>query len=271
MKREERKLIAQRTLDCLSEGGYFNQADQWVSIAAAQHAAEQASTIVWPNMALAAARSTSQQPGIKIYAATTLEAAQRAAQTGQRVGILNFASAKNPGGGFLGGSQAQEESIARSSGLYPCLTNCSEFYRYHKQQNDLLYSDALIWSPKVPVVCDDAGNWLDQPYLVDVITMAAVNAGAIRQNRTGQSAEVEPVMRQRMQRLLAFCASQPIERLILGAWGCGVFGNDPALIARLFKEVIGQQPWPFEQIDFALYDPSPRQTNVELFAELLQC
>ncbi|XSG76826.1 TIGR02452 family protein [Herpetosiphon llansteffanensis] len=270
MKREERKSIAQRTLDCLSAGGYFNQADQWVSIAEVHHAAEQASTIVWPDTVLAAINNARQQPSINIYAATTLEAAQRAAQAGQRVGILNFASAKNPGGGFLGGSQAQEESIARSSGLYPCLTKCSEFYRYHKQQNDLLYSDALIWSPQVPVVCDDAGNWLDQAYLVDVITMAAVNAGAIRQNRTGQSAEIEPAMRQRMQRLLAFCANQPIERLILGAWGCGVFGNDPALIARLFKEVIGQQSWPFSQIDFAIYDPSPSQANVGLFAKIVQ-
>lgn len=270
MKREERKIIAQHTLACLSAGGYVNQAKQWVSIATAQAAAEHASSIIWPDTALAAARSASQQPSIKVYAATTLEAAQRAAQAGRRVAILNFASAKNPGGGFLGGSQAQEESIARSSGLYPCLTKCSEFYRYHKQQNDLLYSDALIWSPQVPVVCDDAGNWLDQPYLVDVITMAAVNAGAIRQNHTGQSNAVEPAMRQRMQRLLAFCATQPIECLILGAWGCGVFGNDPALIARLFKEGICQQPWPFEQIEFAIYDPSPRQTNVGLFVEILQ-
>ncbi len=270
MKREARTIIAQRTLDCLREGGYFNQADQWVSIAAEQQAAEQDSTIIWPDTALAATHNAGQQPSIKVYAATTLEAARTHAQTGQRVALLNFASAKNPGGGFLGGSQAQEESIARSSGLYPCLTGCGEFYRYHKQQNNLLYSDALIWSPQVPVVCDDAGNWLEHPYLVDVITMAAVNAGAIRQNHTGQSAEVEPTMLQRIQRLLQFCATQPIERLILGAWGCGVFGNDPALIARLFKTVIGQHAWPFEQIDFAIYDPSPRQANVALFAKILQ-
>lgn len=268
MKREERKIIAQRTLDALAEGGYVNVAGQAVDIRAAQHAAEQASTIIWPDAVLAAARNTSQQPSISVYAATTLAAAQSHAQTGQRVAILNFASAKNPGGGFLGGSQAQEESIARSSGLYPCLTRCSEFYRFHKQQNDLCYSDALIWSPQVPVLCDDAGNWLEQPYLVDVVTMAAVNAGAIRQNRTGQSSEVEPAMRQRMQRLLAFCASQPIERLILGAWGCGVFGNDPAMIAKLFKAVIGQQAWPFAQIDFAIYDPSPRRATVALFADI---
>ncbi|GAA5527082.1 TIGR02452 family protein [Herpetosiphon gulosus] len=270
MKREERKGIAQRTLDALAEGSYVNQAGQSVDIRAAQHAAEQASTIIWPDTALAANRSASQQPRISVCAATTLATAQTHAQTGQRVAILNFASAKNPGGGFLGGSQAQEESIARSSGLYPCLTRCSEFYRFHKQQNNLLYSDALIWSPQVPVLCDDAGNWLDQPYLVDVITVAAVNAGAIRQNRTGQSSEVEPAMHQRMQRLLAFCATQPIERLILGAWGCGVFGNDPTMIASLFKQVIGQQAWPFTQIDFAIYDPSPRRTTVALFVDIFK-
>ena len=94
MKREERKSIAQHTLDCLSAGGYFNQADQWVSIAEVQHAAEQASTIVWPDTVLAASNNARQQPSINIYAATTLEAAQRAAQAGQRVAILNFASAK---------------------------------------------------------------------------------------------------------------------------------------------------------------------------------
>ncbi|HBR75644.1 MAG TPA: TIGR02452 family protein, partial [Cyanobacteria bacterium UBA11159] len=54
---------------------------------------------------------------------TTLMGGERIALTQKfkKIGVLNFASAKNPGGGFLRGTQAQEESLARSSALYKSL------------------------------------------------------------------------------------------------------------------------------------------------------
>src|SRR5207253_5281746 len=117
-------------------------------------------------------------PRVEVTAETTLSAARRLATTGARVIALNFASAKNPGGGFLAGSQAQEESLARSSALYACLEPQREFYEHNRALRSALYSDHILFSPGVPVFRDDAGRLLDEPYLVSFITAPAVNAGA---------------------------------------------------------------------------------------------
>ncbi|KAF9568166.1 hypothetical protein CPC08DRAFT_802586, partial [Agrocybe pediades] len=97
----------------------------------------------------------------------------------RRLAVLNFASAMRPGGGFLEGASAQEESIARSSSLY--FTLCSEatrpFYAMHAQDDKGgFYSHAMIYSRNIHLVRDDAGAWL-VPFQVDVLTSPAVNAG----------------------------------------------------------------------------------------------
>ncbi len=110
----------------------------------------------------------------------TNEASLAAARRlGGLVGCLNFASAKNPGGGFRGGAEAQEESLARSSGLYRCLLEAPGFYAFHRSQRDLLYCDHMIFSPAVPVFRDEHGALLAQPYPVSFVTAAAPNAGAL--------------------------------------------------------------------------------------------
>lgn len=266
-----RRDIAQRALKAIEEGNYTNSAGKRVEIAKAMEAAKAGSFIVWADSPLEPPFPATNRPDLQIYPATTLEAAHRQARQGERkIAVLNFASAKNPGGGFLNGSQAQEESIARSSGMYACLERCMEFYHFHRRQADLFYSDSLIWSPGVPVIFDDAGAPLDESHLVDIITMPAVNAGAVRKNNPERADQIEAAMHRRIGRLMDFCATRDIEVLILGAWGCGVFGNDPAMIARLFKEVIGDRPWPFRQIDFAIHDPRPGQPAAEYFAAILK-
>lgn len=95
-------------------------------------------------------------PHIDIRCCTTLQAARSlVAEVGEdRVGVLNFASAKNPGGGFLGGAQAQEESLARSSSLYITLTQAritSGFYNYHRHGERGVYSHRMIYSPRVAI------------------------------------------------------------------------------------------------------------------------
>jgi uncharacterized protein (TIGR02452 family) len=101
---------------------------------------------------------------------TTLTGAERLAksQQFQKIGVLNFASAKNPGGGFLKGAQAQEESLARSSGLYASLLKGREYYDFHRSHSSLLYSDRIIYSPSCPIFRTDDGTLLEQPYLVDI-------------------------------------------------------------------------------------------------------
>src|SRR5205814_6023280 len=102
---------------------------------------------------------------------TTLDAARRLLDLdpGADVLCLTFASAKHPGGGFLGGARAQEESLARTSGLYACI-NGNPMYAFHQAHSDAMYTDYAIYSPDVPVFRNDEGQLLDQPYLCSFIT-----------------------------------------------------------------------------------------------------
>src|SRR5205814_7920498 len=88
---------------------------------------------------------------------TTLDAARRLLDLdpGADVLCLNFASAKHPGGGFLGGARAQEESLARSSGLYPCIAPMREMYDFNRSCGTCLSSDYLLHSPRAPVFRDE--------------------------------------------------------------------------------------------------------------------
>jgi uncharacterized protein (TIGR02452 family) len=96
--------------------------------------------------------------------------------TSCHIAVLNFASARNPGGGFLNGAKAQEEDLCRCSGLYPCLVQCDSYYEANRQEASCLYTDHAIFSPRVPFFKtggDGDDQLLPQPFYVSVITMPA--------------------------------------------------------------------------------------------------
>ena len=187
---------------------------------------------------------------------TTLAAGRRLADAGHRVCALNFASAKNPGGGFLGGSRAQEESLARSSALYVCIEG-SPMYDYHRRSGDPMYSHYALYSPDVPVFRDDAGELLKRPWACSFITCPAVNAKVTLGRDPHAGPAIRDTMRERVARVLAIAAANGHSHLVLGAWGCGVFGNDPAEIAGLFRESLGGAfKGVFEHVTFAVLDSS---------------
>lgn len=191
---------------------------------------------------------------IEVCRATTLQALLSC--TDENVAVLNFASAKNPGGGFLGGSLAQEESLAVASGLYPCLVQFDDFYGAHRADpRKGFYSHACIFSPQVPFFRDNDGALLDRVVTASVITCAAVNAGIVPPDQRDQ---VAPVMRTRVDQVLHVAAMHRSETLILGAWGCGVFKQDPLVVASLFSA--GLCPGSlarraFKRVIFAITDP----------------
>lgn len=276
MNRDFRQQLAQGTLDALARGFYETPAGR-VDFAAAQQAAQAGSRLYRPTCAADLLHKfDSVAPGppaeVRVYNATTLAAAAQLATEFGRVGVLNFASARHPGGGFLGGSQAQEESLARSSGLYPCLTQFAEMYAYNSRPaSNGLYSDYLIYSPGVPVLRHDDGQWLTQPLRLDVITAPAVNAGALARNSPELLPQLLPTMRQRLRLVLAVAARHEIEALVLGAWGCGVFANDPAQVAQLFAEALAEPAirGSFRRLDFAIFDPKPPHSVLHVFEHAL--
>jgi uncharacterized protein (TIGR02452 family) len=277
INRDVRTRIALSTLAALEQGGYQTATGQPVSLAASQHAAETGSQLYRPADAEELLQEFDQPGGapaeVRVYHATTLEAAAALVADGGRVGCLNFASARNPGGGFLGGSQAQEESLARSSGLYPCLLQFREMYAHNaRPDSTALYSDYLSYAPGVPVFRGEAGEWLPEPFLLDIITAPAVNAGALQRNNPELLSGLVPTMRRRLRLVLAAAARHGIDSLILGDWGCGVFANDPAHIAELFAEALAEPNirGRFRRIDFAVFDPKPPQATLQTFERILK-
>ena len=164
---------------------------------------------------------------------------------------------KNPGGGFLNGSQAQEESLARASALYVCLLNHMAYYDANRHSRSLLYTDHMIVSPQVPVFRDAADQLLEEPWEVTIITAPAPNAGAIAKEQPEAIHQIETVFRRRVEQVLSAAVVFGQTALVLGAWGCGVFRNDPKMVARLFGEFLvenGVFARAFEHVVFAVLD-----------------
>jgi uncharacterized protein (TIGR02452 family) len=245
----DHKRIATETLAAFDKGGYTSPEGVQIELSALLGACLEGTRYFQPEDLATLRAQTPQRVSagavttIAVTPETTLQGAARLILSGgyQRIGVLNFASARKPGGGFLSGAQAQEESLARSSALYLSLLRCPEFYAFHRSLNTCLYSDRMIFSPRCPVVRDDAGHWLSAPYLVDFITSAAPNAGAITRNEPHNRTRIGPTLRERAGKVLALAAHHEVDGLVLGAWGCGVFQNDPQLVATAFYEQLGPQ------------------------------
>ena len=216
---------------------------------------------------------TTNETKFEVTDETTLEAAKRICKENADANpfVLNFASAKNPGGGFLGGAQAQEESLARSSSLYPSLTANFEMYEYNRRGSSCLYSDWMIYSPKVPVFRNDDGSLIQTPYLVSFLTSPAVNAGVVKQKEAKNINLIEKTNRERARKFLWIANKENHKTLILGAWGCGVFQNDPAEIAQMFNELLtGEFKNCFERVIVAIYDISPTRKIYKKFVEVCE-
>ncbi|MGC5022901.1 TIGR02452 family protein [Micromonospora sp. DT47] len=200
---------------------------------------------------------------VEVTDETSLAACRRLASAApDQVACLNFASAKNPGGGYATGAHAQEESLARSSALAATLRTASGFYDHHRSHRDPVYSDRVIHSPDVPVFRDDTGL-LVGPYRVAFLTAAAPNAGALR-----EPVDLSGVLRRRAGRVLGVALAHGHRRLVLGAWGCGVFRNDPRQVAAAFAGLLGpdgRYADRFTLVVFAVPDPTNRRPFAEAF------
>lgn len=200
---------------------------------------------------------------------------------GQRVCVLNFASATNPGGGVTHGSSAQEECLCRCSTLYNCLNTRAMwdgFYTPHRQSGNPLHNDDIIYTPNVQVLKDDGYRPLLDPFAVDVITCAAPNLRERPANSfnpgDGESVAISPdelrlLHEQRARRILTVAAQNKAEVLILGAFGCGAFRNDPNVVAQAYKNILAEFVHHFRIIEFAVYCPPHDDSNYRAFKRII--
>ena len=271
--RKKRAAIAKETVEILEQGFYEHPSGTRVTIKEQLEAAKQSTQLYDQDdfNLNASVKRSSFDTIIEVTNETTFNATRRlvSEDPASKVIALNFASAKNPGGGFLGGSQAQEECLARASGLYATLITKWDYYATNRVCGTSLYTERMIYSPNVPVFRDDNDEFLEEPYCVSILTSPAVNAGAVTKNERGKASKIEPVMINRSANVLAAAANHGYRRIVLGAWGCGVFRNEPNLVARYFAKHLtgnGRFAGAFERVQFAVLDTAAKPSTFEAFA-----
>ena len=206
---------------------------------------------------------------------------------GCKVAVHNFSSASNPGGGVVRGASAQEECLCRCSDLYFCL-NIREmwdgFYQPHRDARDPIHNDDIIYTPAVTVFKTDTADPVLMPesdwYDVDVITCAApnlredpsnpYNSGDGSRQAMISDEDLQAVHEKRLRRMLETALMNGRDTIILGAFGCGAFRNDPEVVAAASLNVIKDYLYAFKNIEFAVYCSPRDERNHEIFERVLR-
>lgn len=211
---------------------------------------------------------TGIKPIIQILDTDTVSALYMINNFYSNIGILNFASFKYPGGMFLKGSSAQEEALCHESNLYETLKSFSNTYylanRYECKMNPTInstYLDRGIYSPNIMFLRENK-NIINTA----VITVAAPNirnADAIILEKFNTVA-----LSNRIKFVLDIAETENLKTLILGAFGCGVFRQNPEEVAYLFKEYLLSEKYNFTNIIFAI--PDSNSKNYKAFVKVLK-
>jgi uncharacterized protein (TIGR02452 family) len=208
-------------------------------------------------------RASYDEMTIQVANETTTAAARRLQGTCRHVLALNFANGVNPGGGFLFGARAQEETLCRMSALYPTLVN-DPMYEYHRARPDKASSAWAILSHDVPILRDESGEQLERPWLLSFITCAAPVATDLPPD------QARALLAERIHRVIAIAQAYRYDGLVLGAWGCGAFGNDPATTADDFRAALtGPFAGAFREVAFAITDWSGNRRFLRPFSKVL--
>ena len=204
---------------------------------------------------------------IEVTCEDSFEAARRL----DKAMVMNFANAHCAGGGFRLGATAQEEALCRCSTLYASITSpaAAEMYRYNNTHISAVESDYMLLSPQVCVFRDEHCTLLEQPFVTAVITLPAPNrrgAAVLAPKKL-----IAETMTRRIRIILHIAAKRGYRELVLGAWGCGAFGNSPADVAGYFKNIlIGEEHGRcFDRVVFAVYG-SPDGRNIKAFRETFE-
>ena len=203
-----------------------------------------------------------------------------------KIAVLNFASATNPGGGVSHGSFAQEECLCRCSTLYNSLIvkdAMDKFYIPHRTGLSPLHNDDVIYTPEVIIFKSDNYVDLSESYgtakVVNIITCAAPNLRENPRNEYNSENTTEPAKisnedllnlhKQRARKILSVAATNKNDFVILGAFGCGAFRNDPKIVAEAYKQILPEFKNAFKVIEFAVFCKNQETINYDSFKEIL--
>ena len=202
-----------------------------------------------------------------------------------KIAVHNFASASNPGGGVKYGSRAQEEALCRCTTLYPVLNteeNWKRFYSVNRKQANPLHDDACLYTPEIVVCKSDSDHPARLPRekwdLVDVVTIAAPNLREHQNNDSnpghGESVRVTDeelfaLHETRLRHMFTVAAHHGADIFVTGAFGCGAFKNNPAVVAAAYKKILPEFDGHFKEIVFAIYCRATETANFDAFRNTL--
>lgn len=257
MNKDERKNIAQDTLNCFEYGYYINDSTR-IDISHLHKNAEEKIELIKEESASAQYDTADRKYTVPAEIRVVNEPVPDVFIKSQPhiYGVLNFASAYHAGGGFLNGSMAQEESLCYASDLYLLqLKYSTGYYRYNKNKKTKCYSDRMIYTPDTVFIRNSSFHYLPNPVLSNILTCPAVNLRAALHNGESENRCYE-VMKNRMRKILSVFANKGNDRIILGAYGCGVFGNDSKVISGIWNELLNDEGWKyqFKEVVFAVFD-----------------
>ena len=272
--------VSEETLAIVKRGSYRSPAGKLIEFGDDIDAAMDDTILYTPSELAPLLRArqptsgTAKPPKIEVTSETTAQAARRLLENEGEPGVaaLNFASARKPGGGFLGEAKAQEEDLARCSALYDCLLTQPRYYEANRAFNSTLYTDHLIYSPKVPFFRDDQLNLIDQPFYPSILTSPAPNAGEFLRSAPPQGLDqLRTTLERRASMILSVAAEQGERVLVLGAWGCGVFRNTPADVAKAFAHWLNHPGFAgaFDRVVFAIYERDAARPLLAVFKQQL--
>lgn len=205
-------------------------------------------------------------PTIEVTQEKTQAAAYRL--RARNIAILNFASAKNPCGGFKTGAQAQEEDLARSSALSACLDRSpiwDAYYEPNRKCGSVLYLNSVVYSRAVPFWRNGTSALCDM-FHASVVSAPAPNFGAQKPENRVSSEDFESIYCRRARLVLETLRREGHRSVVLGAWGCGVFRVPPEMAANCFKTLLeGDFLDAFDLVVFAIYEGNTRGTCFETF------
>ena len=262
---------AREVLKIIEDKGYFNTKNEWIDLGRSLDNSLD-NTITYkpddfPDLDWVDNDNISQAK-IEITEETTQIAASRMVAEGcEDVVLLNFASARNPGGGFLNGAKAQEEDLSRCSTLHSSLITQTEYYEKNRAQKSMLYTDYAIYTPDVAWFRTRSRGVPDDLFHASVITSPAPNANqALRKGEA--EFLIEKTFVRRSCQILHIAREHKHRNLILGAWGCGVFGNDPQMVADTFKQWLNTEfTDDFDRVVFAVYDRTKTKNVYRTFKD----
>lgn len=213
-----------------------------------------------------------KQTKIEIWKSDSISAVIKAhsENTSYKICVLNMASNKRPGGGVKNGAKAQEEDLFRCSTLPLAIPQ----NLYPLSEGEFIYTNEVY-------VFKNAQYENITPIKVDVVSMPAVNLNYGKYNKTTDEYDDKIIekpsnyaktMLKKIHAILSVAEQNKCDTIILGAWGCGVFKNDPVDVAHFFKSTLdsGNYKNCFKKIIFPIFnDKNSRGDNYAVFNKIL--